>query len=234
MWGYDVQYNGTKGGEIGILVVQRPDIPAPEKRYSTYEIPDRDGTLYVNDNTIADIEIEVEFNFMGEPEEWFSLFRTAKGWLMNRSEGKLVFLDDPDYFYKVKRVQIETAERICYEIGRFIARFVCAGCQYLEAGTQEYTPQQAAENPYYLSHPVYKITGEGMCTLTVNGKTMTANVGQNITIDTERKVSYRQDGTVQNTEVTGWYEDLYLMSGTNTISVTSGFDLSVIPNWRSL
>ena len=91
MWGYDVQYNGTKGGEIGILVVQRPNIPAPEKRYSTYEIPDRDGTLYVNDNTIADIEIEVEFNFMGEPEEWFSLFRTAKGWLMNRSEGKLVF-----------------------------------------------------------------------------------------------------------------------------------------------
>ena len=143
-------------------------------------------------------------------------------------------MNEPDYYYKVRRVQLETAERSCYEMGRFTARFVWARCHDLEAGTQEYTTQQAAENPYHLSHPVYKITGEGMCTLTVNGKTMTANVGQNITIDTERKVSYRQDGTVQNTEVTGWYEDLYLMSGTNTISVTSGFDLSVIPNWRSL
>lgn len=234
MWGYDVQYNGIKGGEIGILVVQRPNIPAPEKRYTTYEIPDRDGTLYVDDNTISDIEIEVEFNFMGGPAEWFSLFRAAKKWLLGQGNGKLVFLDDPGYFYKVKWVQIETAERVCYEIGRFLTRFYCAGCQYLESGTQEYTPQQAAENPYYLSHPVYKITGEGVCTLTVNGKTMIANVGQNITIDTERKVAYRQDGTIQNTAVTGWYEDLYLLPGTNSIAVTSGFQLKVIPNWRCL
>lgn len=87
-------------------------------------------------------------------------------------------------------------------------------------------------NRYFLSHPVYKITGEGVCTLTVNGKTMVANVGQNLTIDTERKLSYRLDNTIMNTSVTGDYDDLYLLKGKNSIAITSGFRLKVIPNWR--
>ena len=70
-----------------------------------------------------------------------------------------------------------------------------------------------------------------MCTLTVNGNEMTANVGQNLTIDTDLMIAYRQDGTLQNTAVTGDYEDLYLVPGDNVISITSGFDLKIIPNW---
>lgn len=57
-----------------------------------------------------------------------------------------------------------------------------------------------------------------MCTLTVNGNTMTANVGQNLTIDTDRMIAYRSDGTLNNTQVTGNYEDMYLLNGENEIS----------------
>ena len=70
-----------------------------------------------------------------------------------------------------------------------------------------------------------------MCTLMVNGNEMTANVGQNLTIDTDLMMAYRQDGTLQNTAVTGDYEDLYLVPGDNVINITSGFDLKIIPNW---
>lgn len=84
------------------------------------------------------------------------------------------------------------------------------------------------------SHPVYKILGEGVCTLTVNGKTMTANVGQNLTIDTDRQLAYRSDGTLNNTAVTGNYEDLVLVEGDNKVTITDGFDLKVIPYWRYL
>ena len=71
-----------------------------------------------------------------------------------------------------------------------------------------------------------------MCTLEVNGNRMTANVGQNLTIDTDRMVAYRQDGTLQNTAVTGKYEDLYLTEGEIDIGISTGFDLKIIPNWR--
>ena len=60
---------------------------------------------------------------------------------------------------------------------------------------------------------------------------MTATVGQNLTIDTEKMLAYREDGELQNTGVTGDYGDLYLLHGENEISISEGFSLSVIPNW---
>ena len=71
-----------------------------------------------------------------------------------------------------------------------------------------------------------------MCILEVNGNRMTANVGQNLMIDTDRMVTYRQDGTLQNTAVSGKYEDLYLKEGEIHIEISAGFDLKIIPNWR--
>ena len=69
--------------------------------------------------------------------------------------------------------------------------------------------------------------------LTVNGKTMTADVGQKITIDTDRELAYRKD-KLSNTAVSGKYDDLYLQEGENEITITEGFDLKIIPNWRCL
>ena len=47
-------------------------------------------------------------------------------------------------------------------------------------------------------------------------------------------IAYRTDGTMQNTSLTGDYEDLYLIEGENKVSITSGFVLKIIPNWRYL
>ena len=70
--------------------------------------------------------------------------------------------------------------------------------------------------------------GTLICWATVN------LVGQNVTIDTELMIAYRMDGTMENTSVTGDYEDLYLKPGYNEIEITEGFEAKVIPNWRSL
>ena len=85
-----------------------------------------------------------------------------------------------------------------------------------------------------ISYPIYKIYGEGFCELVVNGKCMTSNVGQNLIIDTERKIAYREDGVLINTMVKGNYDELLLVEGENKISITAGFDFRIIPNWRCL
>lgn len=260
MWGYDLEYAGSTGTENKILVVKRPDIPAPIRNLKEIDVPGRDGMLYIDEGTNEDIEITVEFNFMGKPEEWFALFRKAKRWLLQGGNHNLVFYDDRDFFFRVKKVEIETAERVCYEIGRFSAVFFCSGYHYAKEGAEERTVPflndalvteteeelitEAGEaiviesvsaivsNDYDMSMPIYEIYGEGVCVLSVNGKSMTANVGQNIVIDTERKVAYRLDGTEKNTDVSGWYEDLWLMPGNNLLAITPGFECRIIPNWR--
>lgn len=231
---YDLEYAGASATEHNIYVVKRPSIPAPERDYSECDIPGRDGVLYINEGTVRDIEITVEMNFMGEPDEWFEYWRHAKKWLMQKGQNQLKFGDDVGYFYLVKKVVLSESERVCHEIGRFTVTFLFHGYQYLEEGCRRYKREDVSYNPYSISHPIYIISGEGRCTITVNGKNMTANIGQNLTIDTELMIAYRTDGTTANTAVKGDYEDLYLQPGENQIGITRGFSMEVIPNWRCI
>lgn len=234
MWEYDLEYADTKAKDHNIYIVKRPSIPAPEKNYSEYRIPGRDGVIYADEETVEDIEIQVEMNFMGKPDEWFEYWREAKKWLLKKGQNKLKFGDDAGYFYLVKKVTISEAERICREIGRFTVTFLCSGYQYLEEGWKKYRHSDVVYNPYSTAHPIYIIGGEGNCTLEVNGKSVAANVGQNLTIDTELMIAYRMDGVAVNTSVKGDYEDLYLQTGKTEIGITEGFSLEIIPRWRCI
>ena len=51
---------------------------------------------------------------------------------------------------------------------------------------------------------------------------------------TDRLMAYRKDGELMNTSVYGDYAELHLLPGENTVYISRGFDLKVIPNWRCL
>ena len=229
---FSVIYNDVSSASFGILPVTRPDIPAPEIRVEEIEVPGRDGVLIETDNCYGTITIPVEFNFLTRPSTWQDVYRKAKKWI--RGNGKLWFSDDPEFFYKVLYCKIIDTERTTKRLGNFKVEFTCDPYCYVMRGTSEYPVSDVLYNPYAVSHPTYKITGNGSCILTVNGKNMAATVGQNLTIDTDLMLAYRTDGSIMNGLVTGNYEDLFLIEGNNQISITSGYELSVIPNWREL
>lgn len=231
---YDIIFNGSCARDHGAAVVQRPDMPGPVPRAQSYDIAGRDGALLEFDGTYEDITIEIQMNFLSSPDRWMGRWQGIKHWLYSEGDGRLIFSDCPDIFHKVKNVSIETAERTLWRIGSFTVSFTCDPYAYLGSGAVAIPSEDALLNPGCLCHPVYQITGNGRCTLTVNGKEMSAEVGQNLTIDTERMIAYREDGTLMNTTITGDYEQLYLKPGMNQISVTEGFTLMVIPNWRTL
>lgn len=214
-------------------MANRPEIPAPERNIEAIEIPGRSGSLIESDGEYKDIEIPIKMNFVVSPNLWGEQFRAVKKWILGKS-GKLKFSDDASIFYFAKNVTVDSVERAVRESGEFTATFLCDPHAYIEKGSIERKAADVKYNPYDTSCPKYIITGEGMCTLTVNGKSMTANIGQNLTIDTDLMIAYRKDGTMQNTAVAGNYEDLYLREGDNEISITKGFELSIIPNWRCL
>lgn len=229
---YDISFNDIRASSIGILPVRRPSVPSPEPNYEGIAIPGRDGALIVSEGTYKPITVTVEFNFWKKPDRWAYAFREAKRWI--KGSGNLILGDDRDFFYKVLMAKISDTERTSLRIGTFTAEFLCDPYLYVKDGQREMSIADVLYNPYALSKPIYMITGEGMCTLTVNGKSVTANVGQNLTINTDLMLAYRQDGTMMNTAVTGDYEDLWLNSGENSITITSGFSLAIIPNWRCL
>lgn len=232
---YDISFDNIGAKEKGLYVVKRPNIPAPRRKYTETEVPGRDGKMYLDEGTVEDIEIEIEFNFIGNENEWFERFRNAKRWLLEKGKHKLCMGDDEHFFYLCKRVQIDTAERVCYEIGKFTVTFICSGYAYLKSGELPVNVSDfCAYNPYEESHPIYEIRGEGICDITVNGETVKVNVSQNIVINTELMMTYREDGEIKNTELSGDYENLYLRDGENSIKISNGFEAKIIPNWRCL
>lgn len=231
---YEIIRNGHTNTEIGILVRERPSIPSAEYNYTEVKIPGRDGSIFKEDGTVSDITITVPFTFAENPQRWQERFRTARRWLMRKDDTELILSDELEYFYHVKHTKINAAERQVKEVGEFDVEFTCEGYRYRIDGKAEYTPEEVFYNPYDRSRPVYLITGEGECILQVNGSQMKANVGQNLVIDTDRLMAYRKDGKLMNTSVYGDYAELHLLPGENTVYISRGFDLKVIPNWRCL
>lgn len=229
---YNLSFNGENYARYSIIPARRPSVPAPEMRVEETEIPGMDGTLTEIDGTYENIVIPVEFNFLVPPDQWMDAYRKAKRWLTGT--GELILGDDQEYYYKVLFCNITSTERTSRRLGNFEAEFTCFPYAFLVSGKNEYPISEVKYNPYMLSHPIYKITGSGSCDLVVNGNTMDITVNQDITIDTDRMIAYNSEMTNQSTLISGYYEDLYLQEGQNEISITSGFNLTVIPNWRTL
>lgn len=229
---YNIIFNNKVDKDLGIKIIKRPNIPAPKRRYREIQIEGRDGKLYEDLETYDDIEIDVQYNFISE--DYNATMREIKKWINNVEDNRLKFSDDLEFFYIVKKVTIETNERVIKRLGKFTIKFTCKPFSYLESGLNPIEVVDTIYNDGYMAEPIYKITGEGICTLKVNGKTVIANVGQSLIIDVEKKIAYREDRTLQNTALKGLYEDLELQEGNNTIEVSKGFVIEIIPNWRCL
>lgn len=215
-----------------IIPVRRPSIPAPEERIEEVEIPGRNGILTITEGLYDPITIPVEFNFMAKPDECGEVFRVAKKWLSG--SGELWFSDDANVYYKALYCKITDVERASKRIKNFTAEFTCDPFTYLKSGKAEIQLKPTIYNPGYICEPIYRIAGEGFCTLTVNGNNFTANVGQEIIIDSSRQISYKNDGQMINSDVTGDYAWLWMNPGDNELSVSDGFTVNITPEWREL
>lgn len=228
---YYILLDNISSIQKGFMITSRPSMPAPEKNYNTYDIPGRDGTLYEDLGTIDDIEIEVECNYIASEHLWNEKWREIKKWLFERHK-LLQFSDDHSCCYRIKTIALSANERTIKIDGSFSITFVLEGYTYFINGLEKQPYEYVKYNPYESTKPLYYITGNGTCILTVNGTECTCAVSDNLIIDTYLQLSYKEDGTNQNTSVNCNYEGLKLLQGDNEISITSGFDLEIVPNWR--
>lgn len=225
---YFIFFNDTTNLDVNLFIVDRPPKPSPVMEYEKINVP-HGKTLY-KELGYSDIEITISFNFLSK-DSWDHDFRRIKKWLLSKGNNKLKFSDDLEYYYKVNTVTIDTPERVLKVLGKFDVTFTCDPYVYVD--TDEIELSTVLYNDYLLSKPVYRIVGEGYLTLKINNKTIKANVGQELIINTEKGLCYRQ-GITNNVALEGRYEDMFLLEGNNTFSWSNGFKIYLLPNWRCL
>lgn len=234
---FSCTFKGENCQTHGILIKKRPSIPAPKRRVTAVKIAGRDGEIVFDDEIYDPIVIPVEFNFLASrPEAWMETFRLAKQWL--RGYGRLIFCDDEDWYYYAQYVSISDTERTTKRLGNFIAEFHCDPYVYALSGDKDVNPAESGGkifNPYMLSHPTYTITGSGSGMLTVNGHSLSFDSPGKLVIDTDRMQSWNPDTMESlNTFLNGRYYNYYFQPGANSVSVSDGFSVSVVPAWRTI
>ena len=96
-----MHFKENKNTDFDVQVVQRPNIPTPNRRVSYIKVAGRDGSLVSTDDTYDDITFEVKLNFLSNRHDSFMpQSRRVKNWLTG--SGPLKFSDDNEVFYKVK------------------------------------------------------------------------------------------------------------------------------------
>ena len=231
---YYFRYNGTSSTELGIHIVRRPDMPVPRPKMQEIQVEGRDGKLYRDKGTFDDIVFSMDCNFIVVPEFFAQKLRDIKRWIYGPGSGELQLHDDFEYFYAVKKAEIGSAERVLKTLGRFTLRFTCDPYSYLVEGTKERTLPTTLYNAYELSKPIFKLAGDGIAELSVNGNSITVEVQDEITVDTQRQLCYSEKQEIRNRYMAGDYAHLFLQPGDNIFSISPGFSASIIPNWRTL
>lgn len=226
---YFIIYGDKTNLDYNLYITSRPVKPSTEMQYEEIEIPGGE-TLY-REKYYKDIEITIPFNFASKsPNAWENEFRNIKRWLNSKAE-TIKFSDDLEAFYKVKKVKIDTPERVIKKVGKFNVIFTCSPYVYFTDGACERNLTNNLYNDNYIAQPIYRVVGEGLLKLNVNSKEVTINVGQELIINTELGLCFR-NGISSNISLKGNYNDLFLKEGDNTFSWNGNFKIYITPNWR--
>lgn len=148
---YSAAYNGVSCNRYGLFLVERPNIPTAEKRILEYDVLGVDGKKYIDTGLVEDRTLEIKIGFFGSPDEWCDKYRAVKRWLKTKKPDNLPFTalqfaDDTEYYYKVKKIVINTTEREAIDIGKVDIEIVIDGYNFKRQG---FVLQPMIENQIY-------------------------------------------------------------------------------------
>ena len=104
-------YAGMLGSSLNVYAKERPNIPPAKRRVKEIEIPGRDGKVDKYDGGYEPTEITMKFNFKDKDEDKLNArWRKIQRWLSTKNS-KLIFSDDPEVFYRIRRVDLGEMER---------------------------------------------------------------------------------------------------------------------------
>lgn len=227
---FDLLINGSSlSKETGFAVVSRPNIPTTKGEFTPLGSGGKNGYEYsVTGN--EDNVIQVELNCL-DNTNLSKKIRELHRFLSNSQE--LIFSDDKDVFYKVKKVVIDDFEPTLGIIGKGIVEFTVAPGAYLKEGKNKIfvTQNTTIENLYDESDPVITIFGQGNIDLVIAQQVIKLkNIDGSITLDTTILEAYK-GSELANSKVNGEFP--ILPPGVFSVAWTGNVTkIEIVPNWR--
>ena len=230
--GLNVLLDGIKDETVFLSVANRPAIPTAKRKLKKIPVPGRDGDLTKFEG-YEDVQLPIDFNIL-EDRNIKGDIRKIKAWLMNKDV--LSFSDDPDYFRKIKNVDIGNVDNEVEFYGSFTADFLLGPFEYQKTISKAYTnsPVTLTNPGTYFSQPLIKIKGTGTVVLTVNNVGITLkNLTDEIILDSELGEAYKGLTTNMNENMSGPFP--LFVPGINKISWTGAVTkIEIDERWRYL
>lgn len=120
-----VTFNGVHCSAVGLEVMDSRRPLFAESKDEYIDVPHKNGSVHIPDNSKRDIEIEIDF-FLDKVQgkTFHEACRAVGDWLNTIQRQDLIFDDDPSFVYHGKPVGRVDKERIA-EYGTFTVVFRC-------------------------------------------------------------------------------------------------------------
>ena len=209
------------------LIEELPVVDRAEEDKEFVEIEGRHGFLTFDKKTYKPIEYTVTMIIKGK-ERRDVVKRALKG------SGNLILSNEVSRYYKAVVSSSMTFERQIRDVFKVVVSFKLQPFAY-ERNNEPLT----YNSPFTLSNltnatlqPIFRISGSGTCTLSINNNDIKINeIGGCIILNFELKEAYGIDGQQKNAQILGELEDL--IEGDNIITWNGGISsIHVTPNWR--
>lgn len=229
----DIKFKGTSSKAYPLIVTKPPQVSHAELIADEWQLPGRDGSLISADQYSANAVITVDMalvadkGFTNNTSKYQIAYRQVRQWL--QGTGRLVIGDSPDSYYEVLKVTISTDDRTILRFGTMQVQFTVYPYEFLLSGDTGISAG-SINNVGDEASPLYKISGNGSGTLSVHGNTLAYTVSGTLYIDTRRLIAYDGSMVNRNSQISGDYEDIRLIHGTNSVSATVG-TLTIYPKW---
>lgn len=234
---YTFNFNNKNNEDLKIKIVKRTDYSPTDKNVTLINIPSLSGALVYDEGTYKEKITTVECNFL-DRANMNDKIREIENWLNVIKNYTLSFSDDPNFIFKILKVEHDDIKRSVKCKGSFSIKFTREPFYYFKDEMVDLpignnyvliAPDLAVE-----SEPIIKLTGAGAVTLTINNKNIhLTNLNGTIHIDSVLKEAYSDTFENLNNKMQGEFP--VLAQGNNHISWTGTVTkVTIAPNWRCL
>lgn len=234
-----IVYGGEASSDYGMVVAEAPAYERPKRKETIFTVPGRNGTI------------------LFQEDAWEDVTRSYKVWLAEEQNDSLVekvdaleaWLNSQNGYTRLEDNFEPDVYRLAYysggdefsnnmtQYGEANLNFTCRPERFLKSGETAIavTNGSTLTNPTkYASKPLIHIEADTeIVSITINGKTITAEVADYINIDCDRMDAYRLVAENRNNKISGTF--LTIPPGENVITVTGTASLiTITPNFFTI
>ena len=242
-----ITYDGVASTNYGIVVSEAPVFERPNRKQTIITVPGRNGSVIFQDDAWEDVirsynvwlSENVTEDSGGDMSGYLVEYVDAYQEFLNSRKGYLRLTDnfEPDVYRLAYYSGGDSFSNEMTQYGRATLRFTCRPERFLISGLDAVNVANGdtLTNPtLFASKPLIHIEASNKTiSVSIGGKTITAEVADYINIDCERMNAYRLPVENRNDKISGSFPTI--PSGSNTIGITGTYTkVEITPNYFTI